>query len=74
MKNMTHLIKYVKTLNNHMFYKNNEIHYVLKGTDENPCMRTKVLLRIDRMAVLLRILRPETHFAALDAKVMRIPI
>ena len=48
------------------------MHYVLKCTDENPCTRITILQRIDRVALLLRILRRESQFAALDAKVMRI--
>ena len=50
------------------------IHYVLNGSDENPCTRTTILQQIGRVALLLRILRRESQFEALDAKVMRIPI
>ena len=54
--------------------KTMKIPYVLKGTDENPWTRITILSRIDRVALLLRILRRESQFAALHAKVMRIPI
>ena len=50
-----------------------KIHYVLNGSDENPCARTTILQQIRRVALLLRILKRESQFAALDAKVMRIP-
>ena len=50
-----------------------KIHYVLNGSDENPCTRTTILQQIGRVALLLRILRRESQFAALDVKVMKIP-
>ena len=51
-----------------------KIHYVLKGTDENPCTRINILLRIVRVALVLWFLGWESHSAVLDAKLMRILI
>ena len=49
------------------------MHYVLNGSDENPSTRTTILQQIG-VALSLKILRRESQFEALDAKVMRIPI